>query len=233
MNAFSYFAKTAMNDFSMEDINPDDLVNHYICCEVVHNVQPSNKDPKKTVTFCNLGDKSVAEGFDTTPVPLALSKVMEESDKTKPSRGGKKKPTAAPAPDPAPAPAAAPAQPEATSSGLDLDALLARSYEICEALMKANVGEVRSEGRSLKSLFRNDLVVFGGYLVEGDGVIAPDEVEFVHTALGLAPDAPVIEQLRRRTLDTSSAKETPFSLKYAVLADAGVQLEPEVRMWGF
>lgn len=124
MNAFSYFAKTAMNDYTMEDIDPDDLVNHYICCEVVHNVQPSNKDPKKTVTFCNLGDKSVAEGFDTTPVPLALSKVMEESDKTKPSRGGKKKPTAAPAPAPTPAPAAAPAQPEATSGGLDLDALL-------------------------------------------------------------------------------------------------------------
>ena len=110
---------------------------------------------------------------------------------------------------------------------LDLDALLVRSYEICEALMKANVGEVRSEGRSLKSLFRNDLVVFGGYLVEGDGVIAPDEVEFVHTALGLASDAPVIEQLRRRTLDTSSAKETPFSLKYAVLADAGKKLSPD------
>ena len=110
---------------------------------------------------------------------------------------------------------------------LDLDALLARSYEICEALMKANVGDVRSEGRSLRNLLRNDLVTFGGYLVEGDGVIAPDEVQFVASTLGLAQDAPIIEQLKRRTLDTSTAKEAPFSLKYAVLADAGRKLSPD------
>lgn len=119
MNAFSYFAKTAMNDYTMEDIDPDELVDHYICCEIVHNVLPSNKDPKKTVTFCNLGDKSVAEGFDTTPVPLALTKTLEESDKAKGGKGGKKK---APAPAPAapsPAPKEAP-----VSGGLDLDALL-------------------------------------------------------------------------------------------------------------
>ena len=110
---------------------------------------------------------------------------------------------------------------------LDLDALLARSYEICEALTKANVGDVCSEGRSLRNLLRNDLVTFGGYLVEGDGVIAPDEVQFVASTLGLAQDAPIIEQLKRRTLDTSTAKEAPFSLKYAVLADAGRKLSPD------
>ena len=110
---------------------------------------------------------------------------------------------------------------------LDLKALLKRSYEICDALMSANVGDVRSEGRSLKNILRNDLVVFGGYLVEGDGVIAPDEVDFVAATLGLAQDAPIIEQLKRRTLDTSTAKEAPFSLKYAVLADAGRKLSPD------
>lgn len=110
---------------------------------------------------------------------------------------------------------------------LDLDALLARSYEICEALTKANVGDVCSEGRSLRNLLRNDLVTFGGYLVEGDGVIAPDEVQFVASTLGLSQDAPIIEQLKRRTLDTSTAKEAPFSLKYAVLADAGRKLSPD------
>ena len=110
---------------------------------------------------------------------------------------------------------------------LDLDALLARSYEICEALTKANVGDVCSEGRSLRNLLRNDLVTFGGYLVEGDGVIAPDEVQFVASTLGLAQDAPIIEQLKRRTLDTSTAKKAPFSLKYAVLADAGRKLSPD------
>ena len=52
-------------------------------------------------------------------------------------------------------------------------------------------------------------MTFGGHLVEGDGVIAPDEVEFVASTLGLAQDAPIIEQLKRRTLDTSAAKDAP------------------------
>ena len=30
MNAFSYFAKTAMNDFSLEDIDPEELIGHYM-----------------------------------------------------------------------------------------------------------------------------------------------------------------------------------------------------------
>lgn len=122
MNAFSFFAKTAMNDYTMEDIDPDQLVGRYICCEVVHNELPSNKDPKKTVTFANLGNKSVAEGFDTTPVPLALTKTLEASDKAKPTKGGKNK-AAAPAPAPA-APSSEAAEAETPSGGLDLDALL-------------------------------------------------------------------------------------------------------------
>lgn len=73
LSAFSYFAKTAMNDFDMEDVEPKDLVNHYIRAEVVHNKKPSNKDPNKTVTFANLGDKYPADGFDTEAVERALT----------------------------------------------------------------------------------------------------------------------------------------------------------------
>lgn len=73
LSAFSYFAKTAMNDFDMEDIEPKDLVNHYIRAEVVHNEKQSNKDPNKSVTFANLGDKYPADGFDTQPVERALT----------------------------------------------------------------------------------------------------------------------------------------------------------------
>ena len=60
LNAFSYFAKTAMGDFTLEDIDPEELIDHFICAEVVHTKLPSNKDPNKTVTFANLGDKSPA-----------------------------------------------------------------------------------------------------------------------------------------------------------------------------
>lgn len=73
LSAFSYFAKTAMNDFDMEDVEPKDLVNHYVRAEVVHNEKQSNKDPNKTVTFANLGDKYPADKFDTQPVERALT----------------------------------------------------------------------------------------------------------------------------------------------------------------
>ena len=71
--AFSFFAKTALNDFSLEAVDPATLVDHYIKAEVTHTDLPSNKDPNKTMTFANIGDKWVADGFDTTPVPKALT----------------------------------------------------------------------------------------------------------------------------------------------------------------
>ena len=107
-NAFSFFARTALNDFSREAIDHTELVNHYIGAEVVHTVQPNRNDPTKTVTFANLvGEKWVANGFDTTPVAKALSLGVETELPT------------APAPTPAPAVKEAPA-----TTGLDLNALL-------------------------------------------------------------------------------------------------------------
>ena len=102
-NEFSYFARTALNDFSREAIDHTELVNRYIGAEVVHTVQANKNDPNKTVTFANLvGEKWVAHGFDTTPVNKALTL-------------GTEPPKAA-----APAPAAE--QPATT--GLDINALL-------------------------------------------------------------------------------------------------------------
>lgn len=106
-NAFSFFAKTALNDFSLEAVDPVMLVDHYIKADVTHTETPSNKDPNKTVTFANLGDKWAADAFDTTPVPKALTLGKEI---TAPA-------TETPVAQPT-APAAAP------TSGLDLNALL-------------------------------------------------------------------------------------------------------------
>ena len=72
-NAFSFFAKTALNNFELTEIDHNDLVNRYIGGEVTHTVQPSRNDPKKTVTFANITDKWVADGFDTEPVEKALT----------------------------------------------------------------------------------------------------------------------------------------------------------------
>lgn len=106
LNAFSYFAKTAMDDYALEDVDPEELIDHYIAAEVVHNKVPSNKDPKKEVTFANLGDKAPADGFDTEPVARALT--IGRGD------GGKKSAPAAPKQSAAPA----------STKGLDLDSLL-------------------------------------------------------------------------------------------------------------
>ena len=102
-SAFSFFARTALNDYSREAIDHTELVNHYIGVEVVHNVQPNKNDPTKTVTFVNLGrEKWVAERFDTDPVPKALTLGTE---------------TEAPK-------ATAPVAEPPTTAGLDLNALL-------------------------------------------------------------------------------------------------------------
>ena len=105
---------------------------------------------------------------------------------------------------------------------LDLSALLNTSYEICDALMKADVGSVRSEGRDLRAQFRSDLAMFGAYLAEADGTVAADEVEFIRTSLGYEENAPVIQGIRNRKSPTSMPSGgVPQSVKYAVLADAG------------
>ena len=106
LNAFSYFAKTAMGDYTLEDIDPMELVDHFIEAEVVHTKLPSNKDPNKTVTFANLGDKAPAEYFDTEPVSRALTLGKDKNAATAPQKQ-----------------ATAPA-PTAPKKGLDLDALL-------------------------------------------------------------------------------------------------------------
>ena len=71
LSAFSFFAKTAMNDFDLEDVDPVELVGRYIRAEVIHNKVPSTKDPTKMMTFVNLGDKSPATGFDGVPTEAA------------------------------------------------------------------------------------------------------------------------------------------------------------------
>lgn len=64
LNAFSYFCKTATQDWESEEIDPQSLVGCYIKAEVEHTVVQSNKDAGKTVTFANLGDKWPADGFE-------------------------------------------------------------------------------------------------------------------------------------------------------------------------
>lgn len=112
LNALSYFIKTALNRYDLGDldeVDTKDTINHYIKAEVKHTKLPSTKDPSKTVTFANLGDKFPAEGFDTEPVEKALTL-------------GKPATTSTPAAK-KPAPATTPVY-QSIPEGLNLDELL-------------------------------------------------------------------------------------------------------------
>lgn len=78
LNAFSYFAKVALNDFTLSEIDHEDLVGHFIRCDVDHEEVESNRTPGKMMTFARLGDKEPADGFDEVP-PAATSATKEKS----------------------------------------------------------------------------------------------------------------------------------------------------------
>lgn len=63
-NAFSYFARTALNDYSIDEIDPAVLVGRFIECDVAHDVVENKNKPGQTVTFVRLTDKRVSDGWD-------------------------------------------------------------------------------------------------------------------------------------------------------------------------
>lgn len=66
LNAFSYFSRTVMNDYRAEDIDPAELVGHFIRAEVKHVVSDRvNEKTGKPYVNANLGDKEPALGFDS------------------------------------------------------------------------------------------------------------------------------------------------------------------------
>lgn len=69
LNAFSYFAKTALNDYTLTEIDHEELVGHFIRCDVDYEDVESNKTPGKMLKFVRLGDKEPADGFDEAEAP--------------------------------------------------------------------------------------------------------------------------------------------------------------------
>lgn len=62
-NSFSFFARTALRDMNRDEIDPEDLVGHFIECQIKHNIQPRKDDPSKTNTYVNLGEKKQSDGW--------------------------------------------------------------------------------------------------------------------------------------------------------------------------
>lgn len=65
-NAFSFFAKNALNNFAVSEIDHNDLVDCYIKADIAHTTSPSTKEEGKTVTFANSSNYAPASGFERT-----------------------------------------------------------------------------------------------------------------------------------------------------------------------
>lgn len=88
LNAFSYFAKTALNDFSLTEIDHEDLLGCFIECDIEHDTQPNKNKPDQTITFARLADKRPSDGWEVAqaPTPAAPKKTAPAAT------GGAKKP---------------------------------------------------------------------------------------------------------------------------------------------
>lgn len=62
-NAFSFFARVALNNPNADEVDTDDLVGCYFKATVTHETKPSTKDPKKTMVFVKLSNREAATGF--------------------------------------------------------------------------------------------------------------------------------------------------------------------------
>lgn len=63
LKAFSFFAKTALNNFSLDEIDETDIIGCYITATVKHEEFESNKEPGKMLKSARLSDYAVAVGF--------------------------------------------------------------------------------------------------------------------------------------------------------------------------
>lgn len=93
LNAFSYFAKCALNDFFVQEIDEQDLVGCFIRCEVDHEEVESNRTPGKMLKFVRLGDKEPADGFDSpAEAPRTASKAKDDKVSTPAPKTSQKAP---------------------------------------------------------------------------------------------------------------------------------------------
>ena len=69
LKAFSYFAKTALNNYELDEIDETDLVGCYIQATVKHEEFESNRNPGRMLKSARLNDYSVAVGFGSGKAP--------------------------------------------------------------------------------------------------------------------------------------------------------------------
>ena len=63
LRAWSYFARTCLNNFRADEIDTQDIVGCYIQATVKHEEFESNKEPGKMLKSARLNDYTTATGF--------------------------------------------------------------------------------------------------------------------------------------------------------------------------
>ena len=80
LKAFSYFAKTALNNYELDEIDETDLIGCYITATVKHEEFESNKTPGRMLKSVRLNDYTVAAGFGSGESKYIDKGVEDDSD---------------------------------------------------------------------------------------------------------------------------------------------------------
>lgn len=80
LKAFSYFAKTALNNFQLDEIDETDLIGCYIQATVKHEEFESNKEPGKMLKSARLNDYAVAVGFGSGEYQNIADGIEDDND---------------------------------------------------------------------------------------------------------------------------------------------------------
>lgn len=80
LKAFSYFAKTALNNYQLDEIDETDLIGCYIQATVKHEEFESNKEPGKMLKSARLNDYAVAVGFGSGGGSSKAEEPIEDGD---------------------------------------------------------------------------------------------------------------------------------------------------------
>ena len=62
--AFTMFAKCVLDNKHLTEVDHEELVNHYVICNVSHTSTPCRTDPKKLIEFNKLSYIAAASAFE-------------------------------------------------------------------------------------------------------------------------------------------------------------------------
>lgn len=80
LKAFSYFARTALNNYNIDKIDHEDLVGCYIEATVSYEEFESNKEAGKMLKSARLGDYSSASSFGKSAIKEVAKDVDEDEE---------------------------------------------------------------------------------------------------------------------------------------------------------